>query len=227
MRQVRHRGKDAIVRRRVEHVDPRAASGPGRGHRCGRQRVRLRKRRQHDVAPRVQRGLRRGRARAFGTRDRMPRDESRQRSSERAPCRADDILLGAAGVGDDGLRAEMRRHRAHQRQELSDRCREQNQVRICELARPVVGQPVTALDDAEVLRLIEVHLAAPDTDDATDLPRGAKRQRERASDEPDADDHQLVDARRRGRHEPTLDVSPQVRGRARRGTGDSPQAVPP
>ena len=69
-------------------------------------------RRQHDVAVAEQRGERRGRARVLGAGDRMRRARSaRTRVRERGARRGDDVLLGAAGVGDDRRRADLRRDR--------------------------------------------------------------------------------------------------------------------
>ncbi len=224
VRQVRHRGEDAIVCIRREHVGARAAGGPRRGDRGRGQGIGLCQRRQHHVAPRVQRGEGGGRARALGAGNRVRRNKARQRVAERRACRMDDVLLGAAGVGDDRLRAEMRGDRAQQGLQLGDRRGEQHEVGVAQFARPRTRKPVAAVDDAEVLRLVEVELAPAHADDAADLARRAQRQRERAADQPHADDDQLVDARRRGVHVSDQSFSRQARGRVRRGSGGSPRA---
>ncbi len=124
----------------------------------------------------------------------MARDEARESRAERAARRVDHVLLRAAGVGDHGPRTRGGRHRDEQRRELRDRRRDQHDVGVANLARPVAFQQARPVDDRPCERRIEIRLRAADADDLADRPRAPQRQRARSADQADADDGKFLDA---------------------------------
>ena len=140
MRQVRDRGEDRVVARGVERAHARAARLPQRARRVATaSRIGLRQRRQHDVAVVEQRRERRRGAGVLGAGDRMARARSaaasrrmRARAAATTSClvlpasvttRARDRACGAIAANSAGI--------------LRDRRREQHDVGVGELARPV------------------------------------------------------------------------------------------
>jgi hypothetical protein len=123
-----------------------------------------------------------------------PGTQARQRVREYRAGRRDHVLLGAAGIGDDGGRTDGARNRAKQHRKLGHGCRDEHDVGVGSFARPVLVQRNRAVDRATRERCIEIGLRAAD---AHDFGHGAgtlQRERARAADQSDADDHELCDA---------------------------------
>ena len=171
---------------------------PERGDRRDRARIGFRQRRQHDVAVAIERREGGGGAGVLGARDRMPGHEARQRGAERRARRGDHVLLGAAGVGDDRARPEVRRHRREQRRILRDRRGEQHDVGVAS-SRVQSSSSVTQRSMMPRRRAAS-RLARPRPTPTTvaDSAGRPQRERERAADQADADDDELVDAGRAG-----------------------------
>ncbi len=118
-----------------------------------------------------------------------------RRAPSVARAASDDVLLGAAGVGDDGAAGRARGASAvEQRRVLRDRCRDQHDVGVGDLARPVVVERHAAIDHAARDARVEIRLRAADADDLRRRRPRAQRERARAADQADADDDELVDA---------------------------------
>ena len=107
---MRHRGENVVVRSSIERANRRTAVLPrGRNRRDG-ERIRFRQRGQHHGTFGVQRRKGGSSSRLLGAGDRMRGNETRQRRAERRAGSGNHVLLGATRVGNDRVRAEMRRH---------------------------------------------------------------------------------------------------------------------
>ena len=198
VRQVAHRGEDAVVllRRHADHVG--AAGLPGVADLLHGLGAALGQRRQHHLAAHVELGEGGLDPALLGAGDRVRRHHVGERTAQVAAQRGDHVTLGAAGVGHHRAGAQVRRHRGEDRVGLPHRRGEQHQVGAVERIRPALGDLV---DDAERARALE-HLAPPaDADDALDRARTPQREREGAADQADPADDQLADVR----HPPPLD----------------------
>src|SRR5882672_701985 len=103
VRQVADRGEHRVVLAGFELEHARSAGPPGGAHQRERARLGALDRREHDLPAAVQAGERRVGAALLGSGDGVPGNEARQRGLQLVPGHVDDILLGAAGVGDDGV----------------------------------------------------------------------------------------------------------------------------
>ena len=205
MRQVRNGGEYPVVRPRDRARAPRAPQADQRPATVATAAgIRFRDRRQHDVAIAKERREGGRRARMLGAGDRMAGHEPRERRAEMAPRRRDHVLLGAAGIGEDRARRKRPASAAKSDGKLRHRRREQHDIGIGELARPVGVDRDRAVDDA-ARSSASSRFARPRPTPTTvpDAARGLQRQRERAADEADADDDELLDAGCRLRSRPS------------------------
>ena len=88
----------------------------------------------------------------------------------------------------------MRRDRGEERWHLSDRGGEEDEIGIAELRGPRIVEHKTAVDDAKPVRRLDIASSPTDADDTFGSARALHRQRERASDQSDANHHELADA---------------------------------
>ena len=140
--------------------------------------------------PSIEIGKRRGRPALLRAGNGMGGNEAGEAPGQMAPRVGDDVALGAAGVGHHRLRREMRRDPAHDGGHLPDRRREQHEIGALDRERGIARRLV---DHAQLERGGEVRARAPDADDELYRARALQRERERAADQPDADDDELVD----------------------------------
>ena len=194
MRQVRHRGEDRVVAVGVERADARAAGLPQRRDRGDRVRCRLRAaasgsrcgRRTAKRTPPPRPCARCRRWDAPGTNDGKPRPECGAR-------RRDHVLLGAARIGDDGARAEVR---ARALRSSAANCATgvaTSTTSASAASRAQSASSVSARSTIAALeRRVEIGARAADAHDLAHRAGAPQRQRARAADEPDADDDELA-----------------------------------
>ncbi len=187
-----HRREHRVVFLGLHLEDVRAATLPGRADQRDRARVVVPQRRQHHFAPAVEFGERRFGAAFFRSCDRVAGHEAGKRALELAPRQFHDVLFRAPCVGHDRPYAEERRDRAHDRLHLPDRHGEQHQIGVGQRRRI---ERAGVVDDLQIERSADVLRAATDTDHAAHCARPFQRERERAADQADSHDHQLLDAR--------------------------------
>ena len=101
----------------------------------------------------------------------------------------DHVPLGAAGIGHDRMRAQVRRHRRHDHVHLSHGRGQQHQIRACQGLRPVGGDLV---DDAQRTGALERLSTATDANHMAHRRRAPQSERKRATDEANAADHKLA-----------------------------------
>ncbi len=106
----------------------------------------------------------------------MARHESRHRGAEVPPRRVDDILLGAARIGDYCRRPQRGRHRGKECSHLPDRRGDEHQIGVGELISPALVQRPDAIGNAHAQRGLEVGAAATDADNARDRVRSLERE---------------------------------------------------
>ena len=112
--------------------------------------------------------------------------------SQKASGSHHHVALGAAAVGHDHLRLQVRRNRRHDRAHLPDRRRDQDKIRA---PNGAPGIRLHLVDHAKTPSSIEVAPRAPDPDDVLDRPCAPERKRKRRPDQPNADHDQLADFR--------------------------------
>ena len=189
VRQMAHRREDRVVLAgassrstrapHVSHAERTSRTARGAVSGCG---VRI------TLRPRKRSGKRRRRAALLGAGDRMRRHEAREMPGQEAARVRDHVALGAAAVGDDRMRRQMRRDLRHDRGHLADRRREQHEIGILHRERRVLRRLV---DHAELERRREIAAAcgrrrrrasppAPASAPARTIRRSARRRSRRA-----------------------------------------------
>src|SRR6185437_5117474 len=135
-------------------------------------------------------------------RNRMSRHELRQAAAERLARGKHDVLLRAAGVGDNGAAGKCWSQRRQRLPVLRDRYRNQHEIGAGHLARPIVVEHYAAIDHASRNRAPEVLLRAADADNLANGARRAHGEGTRGTDQSDADDDEFFNAHGRYRWKP-------------------------
>ena len=150
----------------------------------------LRQRRQDHLAALVERGVGVLDARGLLARDRVRRHELRHAFTQRAPCRIDDVALGAAHVHHQHAWAHQLRDRSQCALGGRDRHCQQHQVGTGNGEQRRLGGVV---DDAHAPRQLGGRGALAVADDALDQARALERERERAAHQATADQAELLE----------------------------------
>jgi hypothetical protein len=189
VRQVAHRGEHPVVLLGRQHMDDGAAAAPGIGHARHVTGIVFRQRRQHHLLAAVEVGNRGIRAVGLASGDRVARHELADALAHHGARRRHHVGLGAAGVGDDGVRFQMRQQRGQDRARLRHRRRQQHQVGAGSAWRGSVAVSSTMPSSSARFK------ACSERSSPT-MARAAGRlqaQRERAADQADADDDDLFE----------------------------------
>jgi hypothetical protein len=195
MRQVTGGSERHVVQRHIHADGLRTRQLPYGTHPLERVLIGLGDRGQHDRLAVEQVRPCRARAAFLGTCDRMRRHELWQRLAECGACIGDHVALGAAGIGDDGTGRDARADLRHDLGQLPYRHRQQDQIAFGDL----IPAATDLVDHAHLARSVQIGARAAETDDGIDRLDRLQGQRERATDEPDADDAHAPEAHRRQR----------------------------
>ena len=122
----------------------------------------------------------------------MRRNELTDALAKGAARDGGDVRLGAAAVGDNGFRPEIRRDARHDFGHLADRRGDQDQIGIRDL---LAGVGPDAIDDPEIERLRQRPQTPAEADNFLDLFGRFQRQRKRAANQPDTEDDDLAELR--------------------------------
>ena len=102
----------------------------------------------------------------LGPGDRMTRHKARQRRGQMRARRGDDVLLGAARVGDDGRGPQVRARSSRTARASAQRASRAAPDRRREFAVQDCVERIGAVGDAQPLRRVEIGCAPPDADHA-------------------------------------------------------------
>jgi hypothetical protein len=142
-------------------------------------------RRQDDLAALIKLGKRSIDAALFRAGDRMAGHEISRDLSRRCLHRIDYALFGAAGIGDDGGRFQLRNDAPENSLHGADRHGHHHDIGI----RRSLGRiAFIFIDDAELDGAAQLPFVAPAADDGAHLAGLAQCARQRAADQADADD---------------------------------------
>ena len=189
VRQVTDQGINAVVVGGAHRGDAHAGEFPHRAHRRNGVGAGLGLGR-HDQSVAVEKPGERGARPAFlGAGDRVRRHKPRERRTEIFARVRDHVALGAAGVGHDRLRCEMRCNLRQHRRGLAKRHRQQHEVRVLHRQRRIGRDFV---DDAQAPRGQQIGAAAAYPDDPCNRLAFFQRERERAADQTDAENNELA-----------------------------------
>ena len=120
----------------------------------------------------------------------MRGNELRHPAAQLRVSLAHHVALGAAAIGDDGFRSEVRSDARHQFRHLPNRCRQHDQIGIGDFRCHILAD---AIDDAELLRMNQRLFAAPEADQRFHLMRFSQCQRERTADQSDAENNDFTE----------------------------------
>jgi len=172
MWQVADGGENVVVLSRTHCVDFSPRGSPHFGYALHRIHVTFCLGADDDFSFRVERGERSGRARFFGASNRVGGYELIELCAKCSACRRDNVLLGAATVGDDARRAEMRSQRGEYLRHLRDRRGDEDDVGLCCFFERRDG-----VNDVELQRFLKVRSRATDAYNAAHAAFGLQRQR--------------------------------------------------